>query len=118
MDMGTVGLLLAGFVTLVAGGELLVRGASGIAAAVGMSPLVVGLTVVAFATSAPELAVTLQAVRDGSPDLAVGNVVGSNIANVLLVLGSPRSSGPWSSGPSWSGWTSRSWSPWACCCCS
>jgi cation:H+ antiporter len=94
MDMGTVGLLLAGFVTLVAGGELLVRGASGITAAVGMSPLVVGLTVVAFATSAPELAVTLQAVRDGSPDLAVGNVVGSNIANVLLVLGIAALIGP------------------------
>jgi cation:H+ antiporter len=94
MDLGTVGLLLAGFVTLVGGGELLVRGASGIAAAVGMSPLVVGLTVVAFATSAPELAVTLQAVRDGSPDLAVGNVVGSNIANVLLVLGIAALIGP------------------------
>ena len=94
MDLGTVGLLLAGFVTLVAGGELLVRGAGGIAAAVGLSPLVVGLTVVAFATSAPELAVTLQAVRDGSPDLAVGNVVGSNIANVLLVLGIAAVIGP------------------------
>jgi cation:H+ antiporter len=94
MDMGAVGLLLAGFVALVGGGELLVRGAGGIAAAVGMSPLVVGLTVVAFATSAPELAVTLQAVRDGSPDLAVGNVVGSNIANVLLVLGIAALIGP------------------------
>lgn len=94
MDLGTIGLLLAGFVTLVAGGELLVRGASGIAVAVGMSPLVVGLTVVAFATSAPELAVTFQAVQDGSPDLAVGNVVGSNIANVLLVLGIAALIGP------------------------
>ena len=92
--MGAVGLLLAGFVVLVAGGELLVRGASGLAEAIGMSPLVVGLTVVAFATSAPELAVTLQAVRDGSPDLAVGNVVGSNIANVLLVLGIAALIGP------------------------
>jgi len=94
MDMGTVGLLLAGFVALVAGGEVLVRGAGGIAAAIGMSPLVVGLTVVAFATSAPELAVTLQAVQEGSPDLAVGNVVGSNIANVLLVLGIAALIGP------------------------
>jgi cation:H+ antiporter len=94
MDIGTVGLLVAGFVTLVAGGELLVRGASGLAAAIGMSPLVVGLTVVAFATSAPELAVTLQAVQEGSPDLAVGNVVGSNIANVLLVLGIAALIGP------------------------
>jgi cation:H+ antiporter len=92
--MGAVGLLLGGFVVLVAGGELLVRGASGLAEAMGMSPLVVGLTVVSFATSAPELAVTLQAVQDGSPDLAVGNVVGSNIANVLLVLGIAALIGP------------------------
>lgn len=87
VDWGTTGLLLAGFVVLVGGGELLVRGASGLAAAFGMSPLVIGLTVVSFATSAPELAVTLQSVRGGSPDLAVGNVVGSCIANVLLILG-------------------------------
>ena len=94
MDVGAVGLLLGGFVVLVAGGELLVRGASGLAEAMGMAPLVVGLTVVAFATSAPELAVTLKAVREGSPDLAVGNVVGSNIANVLLVLGIAALIGP------------------------
>ncbi len=66
---------------------MLVRGAAGLAARIGMSPLVVGLTVVAFATSAPELAVTLGAVLGGEPDLAVGNVVGSNIANVLMILG-------------------------------
>ena len=82
-----VALLLGGFVLLVGGGELLVRGASGVARAIGLSPLVVGLTVVSFATSAPELAVTLDAAVSGSPGLAVGNVVGSNIANVLLVLG-------------------------------
>jgi len=82
-----VALLLGGFALLVFGGELLVRGASGIARAIGLSPLVVGLTVVSFATSAPELAVTLDAAASGSPGLAVGNVVGSNIANVLLVLG-------------------------------
>ena len=83
----TLALLLGGFVALVAGGELLVRGGSGLARAVGISPLVTGLTVVAFATSAPELAVTLGASLAGNPGLAVGNVVGSNIANVLLVLG-------------------------------
>ena len=66
---------------------MLVRGAAGLAARIGMSPLVVGLTVVAFATSAPELAVTLGAVLGGEPGLAVGNVVGSNIANVLMILG-------------------------------
>jgi cation:H+ antiporter len=80
-------LLLGGFVLLVGGGELLVRGASGIARAVGLSPLIVGLTVVSFATSAPELAVTVDAAVSGAPGLAVGNVVGSSIANILLVLG-------------------------------
>ena len=85
--MSTAALLLAGLVLLVVGGELLVRGASSLARRFGISPLVVGLTVVSFATSAPELAVTLQAVEDGSPELAIGNVVGSNIANILLVLG-------------------------------
>lgn len=83
----TAVLLLVGLVLLVFGGELLVRGASSLARAIGISPLVVGLTVVAFATSAPELAVTLEAVSTGSPELAIGNVVGSNIANILLVLG-------------------------------
>ncbi len=87
MDVLTVVLLVAGLLTLVVGGELLVRGASGLAGALGLSPLIVGLTVVSFATSAPELAVSLQATLSGNPGLAVGNVVGSNIANVLLVLG-------------------------------
>ncbi|MFN8125976.1 MAG: calcium/sodium antiporter [Candidatus Nanopelagicales bacterium] len=80
-------MIVAGLVLLVAGGEVLVRGAGNVAAALGMSPLVVGLTVVSFATSAPEFAVTMQSVMAGSPGLAVGNVVGSNIANILLVLG-------------------------------
>ena len=72
---------------LVLGGEVLVRGAGALARSLGMSPLLVGLTVVAFATSAPELAVSLQATLGGHPELAVGNVVGSNIANILFVLG-------------------------------
>lgn len=87
MNVMDVGRILIGLVLLVGGGELLVRGAAGLAARIGMSPLVVGLTVVAFATSAPELAVTLGAVLSGEPGLAVGNVVGSNIANVLMILG-------------------------------
>ncbi|MFC5379811.1 calcium/sodium antiporter [Aquipuribacter nitratireducens] len=87
VDALTILSLLGGLVVLVVGGELLVRGAGGLALALGLSPLVVGLTVVSFATSAPELAVTLDATLAGSPELAVGNVVGSNIANVLLVLG-------------------------------
>jgi cation:H+ antiporter len=79
--------ILAGLVLLVGGGELLVRGASRLAAAFGVAPLVVGLTVVAFGTSAPELAVSLQAVAAGAGDLALGNVLGSNIFNVLAILG-------------------------------
>jgi cation:H+ antiporter len=87
VQVGTLLLILGGLAVLVVGGEVLVRGAGGLARAMGMSSLVVGLTVVAFATSAPELAVTVDAVLAGTPGLAVGNVVGSNIANVLLVLG-------------------------------
>ena len=80
-------LFLLGLGLLVAGAEVLVRGASRIALAAGISPLVIGLTVVAFGTSAPELAVTTSAALRGEPDLALGNVVGSNIFNVLVVLG-------------------------------
>jgi cation:H+ antiporter len=87
VNLWDIGRILVGLVLLVGGGELLVRGAAGLATRIGMSPLVVGLTVVAFATSAPELAVTLGAVLGGEPGLAVGNVVGSNIANVLMILG-------------------------------
>ena len=76
-----------GLVVLVLGGELLVRGASQLAAALRISAVVIGLTIVAFGTSAPELAVSLQAALAGNPDLAVGNVVGSNIFNVLFILG-------------------------------
>lgn len=83
----TVLLLVGGLVVLVVGGELLVRGASRLSALVGLSPVVIGLTVVAFGTSAPELAVGVQAAFDDRADLVVGNVVGSNIYNVLLVLG-------------------------------
>jgi cation:H+ antiporter len=80
-------LIVLGLITLVAGGELLVRGAARLAAVAGISPLVIGLTVVAFGTSAPELAVSIKASLDGQPDIAVGNVVGSNIFNVLFILG-------------------------------
>lgn len=76
-----------GLVFLVGGGELLVRGATGLAAALKIPPLVIGLTVVAFGTSAPELAVSLQSALAGSPDVAIGNLVGSNIFNVLFILG-------------------------------
>lgn len=87
MSALTVAALAVGFVLLIGGGEVLVRGAGGLAATLGISPLVVGLTVVAFATSAPEFAVSVDAALSGYPGLAVGNVVGSNIANILLILG-------------------------------
>jgi cation:H+ antiporter len=88
MDMLTaLGWVVAGLVALIAGGELLVRSAARMAADLGISPLVIGLTVVAFGTSAPELAVVLQAALAGQADLAIGNSVGSNIFNILFVLG-------------------------------
>lgn len=77
----------AGLVILVLGGEATIRGAVGLARVLGVSPAMIGLTVVAFGTSAPELMVSLQASWEGAPDIAVGNVVGSNIANILLILG-------------------------------
>lgn len=79
--------IVGGLVLLVGGGELLVRGAAALAATLKISPLVIGLTVVAFGTSAPELGVSLQAALSGNADVAVGNVVGSNIINILLILG-------------------------------
>ncbi|MFP4148955.1 MAG: calcium/sodium antiporter [Nitriliruptoraceae bacterium] len=80
-------LFVLGGVLLVGGAELLVRGASRLAMAAGISPLVVGLTVVAFGTSAPELAVTVGSAVTGQADVALGNVVGSNIFNILFILG-------------------------------
>ena len=80
-------LIAAGLAALVVGAEALVRGASKLALSFGISPLVVGLTVVAFGTSSPEIAVSVDAVLDGKGDLALGNVVGSNIFNVLFILG-------------------------------
>jgi cation:H+ antiporter len=80
-------LFLAGLAALVTGSSLLVRGASKLALSFGISPLVVGLTIVAFGTSAPEIAVSVGAVLEGKTDLAIGNVVGSNVFNVLFILG-------------------------------
>lgn len=80
-------LVAAGLVLLFAGGEVLVRSSVAIATRFGVSPVLVGLTIVAFGTSAPELTVSLNAALVGQPDIAIGNVVGSNIANILLILG-------------------------------
>jgi cation:H+ antiporter len=87
MDALTLLLFIAGLVLLVVGAEWLVRGAARLAAAIGVSPLVIGLTIVAFGTSAPELAVSIRAALVGEADIAFGNVVGSNIFNILVILG-------------------------------
>lgn len=80
-------LLVLGLVLLIAGGELLVRGAVRIAEHFGLSPMLIGLTIVGMGTSMPELAASVQAALAGSPGIALGNIVGSNIANLLLILG-------------------------------
>ncbi|NLC09978.1 MAG: calcium/sodium antiporter [Gammaproteobacteria bacterium] len=79
--------LIAGLVLLVFGAEFLVRGAARIAAMFNISPLIIGLTIVAFGTSTPEMAVSTQSAWSGQGDLAIGNVIGSNIFNVLFILG-------------------------------
>jgi cation:H+ antiporter len=87
MTVATFAFLAFGLVLLVAGAEALVRGASRLAAMIGISPLVIGLTIVAFGTSSPELAVSVMSSASGQADIALGNVVGSNIFNVLFILG-------------------------------
>ncbi|MBU0993931.1 MAG: calcium/sodium antiporter [Proteobacteria bacterium] len=87
MSLITMGMMLTGLVLLVIGAEALVRGASRIAVFLGISPLIVGLTVVAYGTSAPEMAVSVMSSLKGQADISLGNVVGSNIFNVLLILG-------------------------------
>jgi cation:H+ antiporter len=87
VDALTIVLFVVGIVLLVLGAEVLIRGASRLALTVGISPLVVGLTVVAFGTSAPEMAVSATAAASGETDIAIGNVVGSNLFNTLVILG-------------------------------
>jgi len=79
--------ILAGLVMLAIGGDILIRGSVSLAKGLGLSPLLIGLTVVAFGTSAPEMIASLRAAYLGAPGIAVGNVMGSNIANILLILG-------------------------------
>jgi cation:H+ antiporter len=81
--------LIAGLISLVITGDLLVRGAVGMAERLGIPALIIGLTIVAFGTSAPELVISMKAAATGAPGIAIGNIVGSNIANILLVLGAP-----------------------------
>ena len=86
-------MLIVGLFVLIVGGDFLVKGASSIALRAHISPLVVGLTIVAFGTSAPELLISIKAALAGSPDMTMGNVVGSNICNLALVLGVTASIG-------------------------
>lgn len=83
----TILLLLVGLAVLILGADFLVKGAASLAKKMGISPLVIGLTVVAFGTSAPELTVNIFAAVKGTTDIAIGNIIGSNIANILLILG-------------------------------
>lgn len=85
--MSEILLIAGGLVLLAIGGDILVRGAVGTASRLGVSPLLIGLVLVGFGTSMPELTTSVQAALSGSPGIAVGNVVGSNIANILLILG-------------------------------
>ena len=80
-------ILILGLATLIAGGEFLVKGAVGIAKKAHISSLVIGMTVISFGTSAPELVVSIKAALSNNPEIAIGNVIGSNIANIALVLG-------------------------------
>jgi cation:H+ antiporter len=79
--------IIAGLIMLFAGAEGLIRGSSSLALRIGITPLVVGLTVVAFGTSSPELVVSLKAALEGNGDISLGNIIGSNIANIALILG-------------------------------
>jgi len=79
--------LLIGFALLIAGGELLVRGSVAVAERIGVSPLIIGIVLVGFGTSMPELVISIQASLAGSPGISIGNFVGSNITNVLLIVG-------------------------------
>jgi len=85
--VGSTLLLIGGLALLIGGGELLVRGSVRLAEQMGVSPLLIGLTFVGFGTSTPELVTSVQAALIGSPGIAVGNIVGSNVANILLILG-------------------------------
>lgn len=90
----TILLIVAGLILLILGAELLVRGASRLAMGYGISPLVVGITVVAFGTSAPELAIGVNSVLSGQEGISLGNIIGSNIFNVLFILGISAMVGP------------------------
>jgi cation:H+ antiporter len=95
-----IGWLIVGLALLVGSSKLLVWGASGIAATLGISELIIGLTVVALGTSLPELAASIASLKKGNPDLAIGNVIGSNLFNSLAVIGLPALFTPFAVDPS------------------
>ena len=95
-----IGWLVAGLAILVGSSKLLVWGASGIAVTLGVSDLIIGLTVVALGTSLPELAASIASLKKGNPDLAIGNVIGSNLFNSLAVIGLPALFTPFAINPS------------------
>ena len=78
--------LIGGFILLIKGADIFVEGASKLAAKLNIPPIVIGLTIIAFGTSAPEAAISITSAMSGNVDLAIGNVIGSNIMNVLLIL--------------------------------
>lgn len=86
-DLTTVAAIVGGLILLVVGGDFLVRGSVAVATRLGVSPLLIGLTLVGFGTSTPELVTSVQAALVDSPGIAIGNIVGSNIVNILLILG-------------------------------
>jgi cation:H+ antiporter len=92
--MITIAQLVGGFILLLFGAEYLVRGAVSLARRLKVSPMLIGLTIVAYGTTAPELVVSLEAALGGRPGIAVGNVIGSNIANILLILGASAAISP------------------------
>ena len=83
----TLLMVVIGLGVLLGGGAITVRGAVSLARCLGVSPLMIGMTIIAFGTSAPELMVSIQAVLSQHPDIVLGNVVGSNVANILLIVG-------------------------------
>ena len=85
--MTTVFEIIGGFILLLFGAEYLVRGAVSLATRLKVSPMIIGMTIVAYGTTAPELVVSLEGALIGQPGISVGNVIGSNIANILLILG-------------------------------
>lgn len=85
--MGTIILFIAGLVLLIKGADLLINGAGSIASRLGVSEMIIGLTIVSFGTSAPELLVNVIASLEGAADIGLGNIIGSNISNILLILG-------------------------------